>query len=87
MTAEQSLTGGKLLFSPNPFGAFVRVIWRFAPSGGAPAPSNALSRECGALPHTPLPFGSQKEAKSNFAAQRVKGDCSTYYNFPEAKIQ
>ena len=74
MTAPQSLTGGKLLFlrqtfrlspDPNPFSAFVRVIWRFAPSGGASAPSSALSRECGALPHAPLPFGSQKEAKSN----------------------
>ncbi|MGN1109867.1 MAG: hypothetical protein ACI4RK_10855, partial [Oscillospiraceae bacterium] len=41
-------------------------------------------------------FGSQKEAKSNFAAQRVKGDCSTYYNlspklkklpFPPCKIR
>ena len=60
--------------------ALLTRLWRFAPSGGAVAPSSALARECGALPHAPLPFGSQKEAKSNFAAQRVKGDCPTYYN-------
>ncbi|MGN1108695.1 MAG: hypothetical protein ACI4RK_04865, partial [Oscillospiraceae bacterium] len=64
--------GENSCFPPYPFSAFERVNGASRRVWGASAPSNALSRECGALPHTPLPFGSQKEAKSNFAAQRGK---------------
>ena len=75
MPALQALTGGKLLFSPR---APLALLTRFM---ALPRRVTRYRASSGALPHTPLPFGSQKEAKSNFAAQRVKGACPTYYNF------